>query len=588
MPLEAWFTVGILLIVFGLLMKTRLPTDAVLMGGVGVLLVFGIVDAKQAFAGFSNSGVITVGVLFVVAAGVRDSGAIWPLIRGLLGSTKSIFWAQTRLMLPIAAFSGFLNNTPLVAMLVPAITDWSRRSGVASSKLLIPLSYAAILGGMCTLIGTSTNLVVNGLMIERGMETMGVFDISIIGVPCALAGIATILLVGRKLLPDRRPAVSRLDDPRQYTLEMMVEDGGVNVGKTIEEAGLRHLGGVYLMEIDRDGRVIPAVGPEQVLEAGDRLVFVGVVDSVKELRTWPGLVPATNQIFKLDGTDSERLLVEAVVSDSSPLLGKSIREGRFRTMYNAAVIAVARNGERVEGKIGDIELRAGDTLLLEAQRSFLASHRNSRDFFLVSGLSRFTEPTPQKAWIALAIVAGMVLLKAVGLFTMLQAALIASAAMLVTGCLTLEGAKRGINRDLLVAIAAAFGLGNALRESGAADAIAQGIMGLAAGEPWLTLLAIYIITAIFTETVTNNAAAVVVFPIAYSASQVLGVSFTPFAYAIMIAASASFVTPIGYQTNLMVFGPGGYRFTDFTKVGTPVALAVAVVALALLPVLVPF
>ena len=586
MTWEAWLAIGVVALVVGLLALTRLAADVVLVAGVTLLLLTGVLSPAQALSGLSNEGMATVAVLYVVAAGLRETGAIAWLVQGVLGRPRNLSHAQLRLMAPVVAVSSFLNNTPVVAMFLPAVIDWARQNRLPVSKLLIPLSYAAILGGTCTLIGTSTNLVVNGLMTgQAGLPGLGMFDITWVGVPAALAGMTYLVFLGRWLLPDRRPVMSDLDDPRRYTVEMLVEPGSPLVGKSIEEAGLRHLPGMYLVEVERDGEVLPAIGPHQRLRGQDRLVFAGVVESVVDLQRFRGLVPASDQVFKLGVPRPERCLTEAVVSDSCPLVGKSIREGRFRNVYNAAVIAVARNGERVGGKIGDIVLRPGDTLLLEADPGFADRQHNSRDFFLVSRLPNSRPLREDRALVAVAILAGMVLAASFEWLSMLQAAMLAAGLMLATRCINAAGAREAVDWEVLITIAASFGLGHALETTGAARFIAENLIQIAQGHPWVTLAVVYLVTMFFTELITNNAAAVLVFPIALSTSQTLGVSFTPFAIAIMMAASASFSTPIGYQTNLMVYGPGGYRFTDYFKVGIPLNLMLAAVTIALVPLI---
>jgi len=584
MNLEAWIAVAVVALVIALLALTRFAADVVLVAGVTLLLVSGVLTPGEALAGLSNEGMATVAVLYVVAAGLRETGAVAWLVQGVLGRPRNLFNAQLRLMAPVATASGFMNNTPVVAMFLPAVIDWARQNRLPVSKLLIPLSYASILGGTCTLIGTSTNLVVNGLLTSHaGLPGLGMFDITRVGLPAALIGMAYLMLFGRWLLPDRRPVMDPQDDPRRYTVEMLVQPASPLVGRSVEAAGLRHLPGMYLVEIERDGEVIPAIAPHQRLKANDRLVFAGILDSVVDLQRFRGLVPATDQVFKLDVPRPERSLVEAVVSDSGPLVGKSIREGRFRNVYNAAVIAVARNGERVQMKIGDIVLRPGDTLLLEADPAFVERQRNSRDFFLVSRLENTHPLRHERALMALVILAAMVMAVSVGWVSMLQGALLAAGLMLVTRCVTGGAARSAVDWQVLIAIAASFGLGAALEKSGAAQHIAENLIALAQGSPWGTLAVVYLVTMLFTELITNNAAAVLVFPIALSTSASLGVNFMPFAIAIMMAASASFSTPIGYQCNLMVYGPGGYRFTDYFRVGIPLNLLMAAVTLAIVP-----
>jgi di/tricarboxylate transporter len=597
---QAWLTLGVLALMLGLLAGTRIAPDVILLGGLTLLLVSGVLTPAEALAGLANPGMVTVAVLFVVVAGLRETGAMDWFSRRWLGRPRSDQQALARIVAPVALMSAFINNTPLVAMMIPVIGDWARQHRLSVSRLFIPLSYAAILGGLCTLIGTSTNLVVNGLLIAAARragaarhpavpaEGLAMFDITWVGLPCALVGTAYLLLVGRRLLPERRQAISEQDDPREYTLEMEVEPGSLLVGRTIEEAGLRHLPGCYLMEIDRDGRVIAAVGPEERLAANDRLVFVGVVDSVVDLRKIRGLKPATDQVFKLRGAGSQRTLIEAVVSNTHPLLGKSVRDGRFRSVYNAAIIAVARNGERLRVKIGDVVLQTGDTLLLEAHPFFVEQQRNSRDFFLVSQLEGSSPPRHERAGVALAILAAMVGAAALGWLSMLEAAMLAAGAMLIARCATAAVARRSVEWQVLLVIAAALGIGEAIVKSGLAAWIGESLIRAAGHDPWVALAAIYGATMLLTEVLSNNAAAALVFPFAMATAANLGVNPMPFVIALTIAASCGFATPIGYQTNLMVYGPGGYRFGDYLRIGLPLNLLMWIVTVTLAPLVWPF
>lgn len=588
MSLEAWLSIAIVVVVFGLLAFTRIAPYLVLLGGMTVMLVSGIIEPAAALAGFANKGMITVGVLFVVAAGLDQTGVLAHLVHRFLARPKSLPRAQARLVFPVVAGSGFLNNTPVVAMLTPVVKDWSRTTGFAASKLLIPLSYAAILGGLCTLIGTSTNLVVNGMLADAGHEPLSFFDPARVGLPCAVVGVAFLLFFGRHLLPERVTKSPAQIDPREYTVEMQVERGGPLAGRTVEDAGLRSLPGLFLSEIYRGEHLIPSVAPHEILEPGDQLVFVGVVESVVDLQRIPGLAPATRQVFKLDGHRAERSFVEAVVSRTSPLVGHNIREGRFRNRFGAVVLAVNRNGERVEGRLGDIKLRPGDALLLEATPSFVSNHRSSTDFYLVSELDGPPPPVHDRAFVAIAILGLMVVIAATGLLSMLEASLLAAGSMLATGCCTEERALRSVDWPLLLAIAASFALGRGLEDTGAASAIAGTLLSQAGSNPWLALAIIYLVTTTLSELVTNNAAAVIVFPIALATAQTLGVSPLPFVIALMVAGSASFATPLGYQTNLMVYGAGGYRFGDFARIGIPMNLIIWATTTVVTPLVWPF
>ncbi len=585
---DAWFTIAVVALCFAALVTNRIGADIVMSGGLTLLLVTGVLSTQEALSGLANEGMVTVAVLYVVVTGLRESGVIEWVVQAVLGRPRSLGGAQLRMMSPVAALSAFLNNTPVVALFIPAVQVWARRYRLSVSRLMIPLSYAGIAGGLCTLIGTSTNLVVNGLLRDQtNLPGLGLFDLAWVGVPVVATVMVFTVLTSRWLLSERRPVLSQLADAREYTVEMLVESGGPLVGRRIDEAGLRQLHGLYLAEIEREGRMLPAVGPHEQLRPDDRLVFVGVVESVVDLQRIRGLKPATDQVFKLDALGEDRILTEAVVSDSSPLNGKSIREGRFRTLYNAAVIAVARNGERVDKKVGDIVLRPGDTLLLISNPYFVEQQRNSRDFYLVSSLEGAQPPRHERAPVATAILIGMVMAATTGSLSMLEAAMLAAGFMLITRCTTGALARRAVDWRVLVVIAASLGIGGALQKTGAAHAIADALVSSAGQEPRAALALVFLATALFSAFVTNNAAAVLMFPIALATAAGMGVNFMPFAVVIMVAASASFTTPIGYQTNLMVYGVGAYRFSDYVRIGLPLTVIVGVVALFIVPIVWP-
>ncbi|MCH8830214.1 MAG: anion permease [Planctomycetes bacterium] len=586
---DSVITLSVLGMVIAALAWYRAAPDTILLSGLTLLLVVDVLTPQQALAGFANEGLVTVAVLFVVAEGLRQTGGINFVGQRLLGRPQSLRSAQARIMLPAAAMSAFMNNTPVVAMTLPVVGDWAKKMRFSVSHLFMPLSYAAILGGLCTLVGTSTTLVVNGLLKELpGDHGLGMFEIAWVGLPAAAAGIVFLLVCTKWLLPEREPAMRQLDNPREYTVEMIVEPQCPLVGQTIEAAGLRHLPDTYLMEIDRGGHVIAAVASTERLQAADRLIFVGIVESVVDLRKIPGLKTADDHQFQLQETQSERCLVEAVVSNSCPFINTTIRDARFRSHYNAAVIAVARNGQRIRKKIGDIELLPGDTLLLEVNPGFLELQRNSRDFFLVSQVENSTPPRHERAWIARLVLAAMVLVVATGLLSMLQASMLAAGLMILTRCCRGSEARQAIDLSVLLTIGAGLGLGKALQESGSATWLADNLIGVMGQNPLVVLAVIYFVTMIFTNIITAKAAAVLFFPIAVAAAHSLHVDVMPFAVAVIIASAASFATPIGYQTNLMIYGPGGYRFSDFLRVGGPLSLLVGIIALTLIPWVWPF
>ncbi len=590
MTLDAWITVTVITLCFLALAFTRWAADIVLLGGVTVLLLIGVLSPEAALAGMANEGMITVGVLFVVSAGLRETGAITWISDIMLGKPKSVANAQLRMMLPVAGMSAFLNNTPVVGMMIPAVSDWAKKHQLSVSKLLMPLSYAAIIGGTCTLIGSSTNLIINGLLLEQNAGNgLGMFELSWIGLPCAVLVFIYIVFISPWLLPERKSAINQFSDVRQYTVEMLVNPGSKLIGKSIEQAGLRQLGGLYLIEIERRDNVLPAVSSQERLEGNDRLVFAGVVDSVVDLQKIRGLTPATNQVFKLSTPRPERAFIEVVVSNTNPLVGKTVKEGRFRAQYNAAIIAVSRNGSQLREKIGDVCLQSGDTLLLEASPDFVEQNRHSRDFFLVSQLEGGSTPRHNKALLAMSILLVMVLLVATGILSMLKGALLAAGLMVITRCLTGNVARKAVDWQVLIVIAASFGLGQALYLTGGAAELAELIITAAGGNhPIMALAVVYFSTALLTALITNNAAAVLMFPVVLSMAEAMGVSYMPFIIVLMVAASASFATPIGYQTNLMVYGPGGYHFSDYLRMGLPLTILIGLVCLLIVPVVWPF
>jgi di/tricarboxylate transporter len=588
MSVDAWLSVAATTGALLAMAVARVSADRALVVALAGLVLAGAVEPARALAGLSNEGMVTVALLFVVAAGVRRSGALSAVVSRLLGAPGGTLGAQLRLMAPVAGLSAFLNNTPVVAMLLPEVRRWSDERGIAPSYLLIPLSYAAIVGGMCTLIGTSTNLLVDGLVAERGYAHLGIFWISAVGAPAALAAIALVALLGRRLLPERRSGDLPLADPRRFTAEMVVEEGGPLAGKRLGEVAVPGLRAFAPVELQRGDEVVSAPRAGQRLQAGDRLVLAAPSAEILAVHRLAGLTAA-----HAGDADQRRgpagSLTEVVVGPRCALIGREVGDGSFRRQYGAAVIAVARGGERmVDASLGAWELEVGDTLLVEADPGFVDRHRYGSDLILVSDHGRPAAHAHWHAGFSLAVVVGMAAAVAVGLVSMLVAALAAACLLLLARVASWDELAGDIEWRVLLAIVAALGLGAALSDSGAAAAIAHGIVGLGGDHPWVALALLYLATALTTELVTNNAAAVLMLPIALDTAGELAVSWMPFVAVVMIAASASFVTPIGYQTNLMVYGPGGYRFADFLRFGTPVAVVVAAVTVGLAPVIWPF
>ncbi len=613
---DAWLTLALVVAVFVGLWRALAPPDALLVGAAVVLGVSGVLTPSEVFAGLSNEGMLTVAALFVVAAGVRETGALDAIGNRMMGNAKSDRGVIIRMSGPVLTMSAFLNNTPVVAMLISVVADWCRRHRVSPSRLLLPLSYLAILGGTCTLIGTSTNLVVNGMMIDRAeraavladevdspearenlialsehLTGMTLFELSYVGIPVAIAGVLYLVLVGRRLLPNRKDLLEQLGETRrEYLVDMVIEPDCRLVGQRVEEAGLRHLSGLFLIEVYHDGNIIAPVGPDYVLHAGDRLTFTGVVSTIVDLERIPGLVPAADGGYESRGSwRQDRQLSEVVISPTSPLIGKNIRDSNFRALYNAAIVAVHRGGVRLAGRIGDIVLREGDTLLLQTGPHFAQAHRNNPDFYLVSGIEESRSLRHDRAPLAILLVAVLLGLMVSGVVSIVMAAFLVAGLMVMTRCISVSVARKNVDWTVLLTIAGALAVATALQKTGASEEIAGRVVGWTHPlGPYAALLTVFLMTTFFTELVTNNAAAALIFPFAVAVAEHFGVSPRPFAVAVMMAASASFVTPLGYQTNMMVFGPGGYRFGDFVRVGVPMNILVCALTVLLVPIFWPF
>ncbi|MEM9073859.1 MAG: sodium:proton antiporter [Myxococcota bacterium] len=575
---EGWTTLGVVGAMIVAMFLNLAGSDLVLVAGLTCLLAAGVVDASEAFTGFSNPAVVTIAAMLVVAAGVRETGALDYIARRILGTPRALAGAQMRVMFPVGMLSAFMNNTPVVAMFVPLLQRWGKQTGISPSMLLIPLSYAAILGGTCTLIGTSTNLLVAGLARERGVE-LGMFDVTWIGLPCLLAGTLYVVFFSRILLRDRKGVGASLADAREYTIALRVEKGSPVVGQTIEGAGLRNLPQLFLYELERAGEVYAAPAPTSKLRAGDVLRFAGIVDSAVDLRKLR-LVPEADDVDSLNG---KRRWIEAVVAAQSRFVGRTVRDARFRTRYNAAIIAVCRSGHRIEQKVGDIEIEAGDVLLMEAQSTFVTKHRGDPNFALVSEVQDSAPPNHEKAGLAILILGAMVVAIATGVVSLLLAGIVAAGAMLLTRCLDGNQARRALNVQVLVTVAAAIGIGLAVQKSGAATVIGESVASLVApyGQTVL-LVALFGTTALLAAAVYTATSAALMFPIAATVAEAQGIPLLPMSLLVMVAASTAFSTPVGYAANIMVLGPGGYRYTDFLRMGLPLQVLVGAITIAIL------
>lgn len=572
--------IAMLVIMVGLFVQTFKPTS-VFAFTVLILTVLQIIPVSDLFDHAANESIITIFLLIFITNALKDNFNLLSLLDGLFKSIKNPRFFMLSFSAMVSGLSSLVNNTPIVALFIPYIYNWSKRRKMAPSKFLIPLSFAATLGGTITLIGTSTNLVLNGLMVSNGFEPFAFGDFVELGLLVTVAGIVLLTVIGYWLLPAHQDLLDRFEEEqRKYIVEMILPSGSDMIGKTISDADLRNLEGVYLVEINRDNRIISPVPPTEVLREGDLLYFAGETEKVIDL--------AANKKYGLEFPKTEEFnlgkeldLVEALVPAMSDLGGKQVKKTNFRDRFDAAIVAIQRDGERMGGKIGDLEIQYGDLLLLTAGVGYRKKVRNSRNLYNLSSLISFgNEKNTQK------IIFGFLFL-AVGLgwyfsaLNLVLGLLILQVGLMALGLSSIQKVKQSFNFDLYIILVCAITFGTALINTGTADWITDYLMGFIRGSSQLTIiLSIFFITVFFTSFVTNVAAVAIVFPIAASIIPELGLPPKDVFLLIAFGASCSFLTPVSYQTNIMVYQPGGYKPVDFLKVGLPLTILYSFICIA--------
>ncbi len=597
MTFDAWLTLILLTGLFALLVRTKIPPWALFASAITVAMTLGLAAPGDLLKGFSNASVIAVAVLFIVAEGMYATGAISLIVDTAIGIPRNLRTAQAKLLPTIAVGSAFLNNTPLVAMMIPVIRDICRTSGIAASRLFIPLSYASILGGAVTLIGTSTNLIIAGLVAEYiaigdpnapPMTEIGMFTPSMVGIPCAVAGILFIMGFSGLLIRARSGDNPDPGRKRIYTADFLVEERSPLIGKTLAEAGFVHQKDSTVKNIIRDGQDIPLY-PDPELQAGDILLFWTDLDTLSHLWSRIGLRPAYLST-KNDKERHQNRLLEVVVAPANPAVGYKISFLRWlnSSFFATEVVGMSRGGLPLETSLPDTVIRAGDSIILEVEESFFFERRDETQFIVEKELSGYHIKRTDKVITAIVITALMVASVALQVLPLINAALLAAVAMLLTGCLSIHKAAKSIDFPTIIILACAIGLESAITGSGLSQAIADGITLLGGGSPMTGLAAICIGCIIMTNIITNAAAAAFMFPIGYSLASALDVSFMPYIIVIMLGCSYAFINPAGYQTNMMVYEPGGYTVNDYILFGTPLTIIVGILAVLLAPVVYPF
>ena len=563
--LYAWITIVTVLTMFTVVLFTKLRADLVFLGAIAILFVTGVLDAKEAFSGFSSTSVVIIGVLFVVVAGLTHTGVLQWIVKHLLGQPKSYSKAVIRLMLPVAALSSFLSNTTVVALFVGIVKMWSKKLNISPSKLLIPLSYASGMGGVCTLIGTPPNLIISGLYADHTGTAMNVLTTTIPGLFCLCIGVLSIIAM-RKLLPDRQAPETAFESTSDYTVELLVPSDNSHIGETIAEAGLTNVNGGSLIEIFHFDEIITPVPDDEIIMGGDRLIFAGQIDEILELKKTHGLVNADHHIFTMDEVSKDRQLQTAYVTFGSSLINTTIGDSTFEHDNNMILVAVARRGKRINESPRKVVLQAGDTLLFECP-----PHVNIHTERLASQLQFFDNAQVpnigKKTLVSTTIMILMVVLSALNIIPLLQCAFLAAIAMLLFRCCNVDQAMKAINWEILMVFAGSVVLGIAIQKTGIAERLAFGILDVCGTNPIVVMAAICFVGTFITEFISNTAAGAMFFPIMYEAAEKLGYEPYPFLIALMVSVSSSFATPIGSPTHMLVYGPGGYRFSDFMRIG---------------------
>ena len=563
--LDAWITIVTVLGMFTILLFTKWRSDMVFLGAIGVLYVTGVLDAKEAFSGFSGTSVVTVGVLFVVVAGLTHTGVLQWIVKHLLGTPDSYSKAVSRLMLPVAVLSSFLSNTTVVTLFVGIVKMWAKKLGVSPSKLLIPLSYASGMGGVCTLIGTPPNLIISGLYEEKTGVAMNILTTTIPGLFCLAVGVLSIIAM-RRLLPDRKAPESAFESTGDYTVELRVPSDNPYIGQTLGEAGLFHVKGGNVIEMYHFDDVQTPVTEDEPIMGGDHLIYAGQIDELIDMATSHQLVSSDHHVFSMSEVDQDRSLRTAYVDFGSSLIGKAIGSSSFEKDNNVILAAVARRGERIKEAPRDVVLQAGDTLLLVCPKNFnvdTSSMKSALHFFDSDDVPNIGRGT----LVSTAIMIAMVALSAFGVLPLLQCAFLAAAAMLIFRCCNMDQAMRAVNWEILMVFAGSAVLGLAIQKTGIAEWLANGILDVCGTNPIVVMTAVCLVGTFITEFISNTAAGAMFFPIMYEAAEKLGYEPFPFLVALMVSVSSSFATPIGSPTHMLVYGPGGYRFSDFMRIG---------------------
>lgn len=565
--LYAWITIVTIFSIFVVMARTHIPAEVAFLGAITILLMFGIVTEQEGMAGFGSEPVVVHAAFFVVMAGLMQSGFLYWLTKNILGVPKNFKMAIVKLMVPMAALGAVLNSVNVVVLFIDVVKIWARRLGTEPSRLLIPLSYAATLGGSCTLIGNSSNLIISGLYADQTGSSMHLFVPFIPGLFCTVVGIFSVVLF-RNMIPSRRSPESSFESTSDYTVELLVPSDNDAVSKTVAETGLMNVRGGSLIEIVRfDKEIISPVPQDEFIFGGDRLIYSGQINEILELKHTHGLVAADHHVFSMSEIDTNRKLRTAYIGFNSDLIGTKMSENEFEHRMDMVLVAVARQGNRIDMQPREVELRAGDSLLFECpqknEQKVEMLTKGSLNFFD----SHFVPQLGKKTVISAIILLGMFILSSFHIMPLMATTMMAAGAMLLFKCCKIQKVTKYIEWELLLILGCTMVISTAITKLGIADVIAMGVLNICGHNPYIIMIVMCLLASLVSEFISDVGASGVFFPIVFQEATVLGCNPLPFVISLMISITISFATPIGSSTLMLIYGPGGYKFTDFMKIG---------------------
>ena len=583
-----WVTILTMICIFVVMAYSRIPAEVAFLGALTILLVLGIVDEKEGMAGFSSEPVVVNAAFFVIIGGLMQTGVLYWLSQNVLGEARSITGAIIKLMIPTSVLSAFLGSSNVVSLLIDAVKIWSRKINLSPSKLLMPLSYAASLGGMCTLLGNSSNLVIAGLYTSQTGLPMNIFEPMLPGIILTILGMMLLVLMQR-FIPDRQSSDISFESTSDYTVELLVPTDNSYVMQTVEEAGLLTPKGGSLSEIMHfDREIVMPVPKDEPVMGGDRLIYAGQINDLLELKRTHGLVAADHHVWNINEIDTKRRMRTAYVTFGSELIGKSMAHCSFERRNNVVLVAVARQGHRVEGIPREISLQAGDTLLLECpakgENQLEQANRRSLKFFD----SQFVPQLGPKTVTSAIVLTLMFIISSFKIMPLITASMFAAGVLMMAGCCRITDVTKYIEWDLLLILGSTVVFSVAITKTGVASFVATNVLDLCNSNPYIVMGVMCLLASVVSEFISDVGAGAVFFPIIYQQALLLGCDPLPFVMALMLSVALSFASPIGSTTHMLVFGPGSFRFTDFVRLGTVMHLVLLPILLLIITFIYPF